>query len=59
MSIRSYSDLEYARQNKLAALFDGYAEVGRMLNGLLANLEKKLFPESRILNPESSTEQAT
>jgi four helix bundle protein len=47
-------DLGYTTEKKIVLLLDGYAEVGRMLNGLLNSLaEKSSSPESRILNPES------
>ncbi|MDX2113419.1 MAG: four helix bundle protein [Alphaproteobacteria bacterium] len=48
-------DLNYTTEKKITKLLEDYAEVGRMLNGLLSSLERKLnSPESRILNPESS-----
>jgi four helix bundle protein len=40
-------------------LLEQSAEIGRMLNGLIASLKKKKLPESRILNPESSLEAAS
>jgi len=50
-------NLEYVTQKKVSVLFDDYAERGRMMNGLIARLERKQFvsilPESRIPNPES------
>jgi four helix bundle protein len=47
-------DLGYTTEHKLSQLFEDYNEVGRMLNGLINSLEKRLSsPESRILNPES------
>lgn len=52
-------DLVYTTGKKITRLLHDYAEIGRMLNGLLNSLEKKLSsPESRILNPESSREHA-
>lgn len=45
-------DLGYTTEHKISNLLDGYAEIGKMLNGLIGSLEKKLSsPESRILNP--------
>lgn len=50
-------DLGYTQEDKITDLLDGYAEIGKMLNGLINSLEKKLSssatlnPESRILNP--------
>lgn len=39
-------DLGYTTEQKILSLLDGYAEVGRMLNGLINSLDKKLtFPE--------------
>lgn len=48
MTIKSY------KEEKIVNILDGYAEIGRMLNGLLNSLEKKLSspnPESQIPNP--------
>jgi len=48
-------DLGYTTAKKIAKLLEDYSEVGRMLNGLLNSLEKKMniVPESRIPNPGS------
>lgn len=49
-------DLGYTTEKKTSSLLDDYAEIGRMLNGLLSSLERCLkTTESRILNPESLT----
>lgn len=46
-------DLGYITQEMLDPFLENYAEIGRMLNGLLTSLERKILsPESRILNPE-------
>ncbi len=49
-------DLEYTTEKKIELLVAGYAEVSRMLNGLLSSLGrlKNLSPKSRIPNTESS-----
>jgi four helix bundle protein len=53
-------DLGYTTEKNVSSLLGGYAEIGRMLNGLLSSLERCLkTPESRILNPESKIEPQT
>lgn len=42
-------DLGYTTEQKILSLLDGYAEVGRMLNGLINSLDKKLSSP----NPET------
>jgi four helix bundle protein len=47
-------NLGYITEEATATLADDFSTLGRMLNGLISGLEKRLSsPESRILNPES------
>lgn len=39
-------DLKYATEKEIDVLILGYAEVGRMLNGLIASLEKTPNPDT-------------
>ena len=36
------SNLGYTTEKQISSLLDGYSEIGKMLNGLLSSLEKKL-----------------
>lgn len=49
------SDLEYVSEDKIELLLQDYAEIGRMLNGLISSLNHRIpkKTESRTLNPES------
>jgi four helix bundle protein len=47
-------ELEYVTDKKIKLLLDDYAEIGRMLNGLITSLEqRKTLPDARNPNPES------
>ncbi len=37
------NNLGYTTEKQVSSILDDYSEVGKMLNGLLSSLEKKLF----------------
>jgi carbamoyl-phosphate synthase large subunit len=47
--------LQYTHEPPMSDVMLQCSEIGRMLNGLRNSLERKLNPESRILNPVRST----